>query len=235
MKNRFDHLRKTFYLSVYFVVGPENVGAKDFRDVIRQAVEGGITFLQVRSKTASSREIMDCGRIAAEEIKKAGKEDKIALVIDDRVDIALALRLEGIKVDGVHLGQSDIPAASARQMLGENAIIGLSARSKDLFEYIKNFKPGIVDYFGAGPLRATPTKPDCGLVDGIVIERTFEDFRILKSLSPLPVVVGGGVKLKDLPALKAAGADGFFVVSEIAGSDNPLEITKSLASLWHKS
>ena len=139
-------------------------------------------------------------------------------VIDDRVDIALALRLEGIKVDGVHIGQSDIPAASARQMLGENAIIGLSARSKDLFEYIKNFKPGIVDYFGAGPLRATPTKPDCGLVDGIVIERTFEDFRILKSLSPIPVVVGGGVKLKDLPALKAAGADGFFVVSEIASS-----------------
>lgn len=235
MKNQHDHLRKTFDLSIYFVVGPENVPENSFRDIVRQAVEGGITFLQVRSKVASSREFMELGRIAAQEIESAGKQDKIALVINDRVDIALALRLEGVKIDGVHLGQSDLPVDLARQMLGENAIIGLSARSKDLFEYIESFKSGIVDYFGAGPLRATATKPDCGLVDGIVLERTFEDIKRLKFISPLPVVVGGGVKEGDLQALKATGIDGFFVVSAIASAKDPYKATKVLADYWYRS
>ena len=234
MKKYGDCLRKSFDLSIYFVVGPENVKENTFRDTVRQAVEGGITFLQVRSKTASSSELMECGRIAAQEIERAKKQDKTALVINDRVDIALALKLEGVKIDGIHLGQSDIPVHLARQMLGEDAIIGLSARAKDLFEYIKDFKPGIVDYFGAGPLRATPTKPDCGLVDGIVLERTFDDFKRLKEISPLPVVIGGGVKLQDLHDLKATGVDGFFVVSAISAAENPLEAVKSLVSSWYK-
>jgi thiamine-phosphate diphosphorylase len=228
----YNHLRNSFDLSVYFVVGPENVNGRDFRNVIRQAHEGGITFLQVRSKTASARELMECGRIAAEAIQKAGKETKTALVIDDRADVALALRLEGVKIDGVHLGQSDLPVEYARRMLGENAIIGLSARSKDLFGYIRDFKGGMADYFGAGPLHATPTKPDCGLVDGTVLERTLDEIKRLKELSPLPVVVGGGVKPADLPGLKAAGVDGFFVVSAIAAAEDPFAAAKALADAW---
>lgn len=235
MKNQHDHLRNSFDLSIYFVVGPENIKGKDFRTVIRQAIEGGITFLQIRAKMASSKELMDLGRIAAQEIENAGKQNKIGLVIDDRVDIALALRLKGVKVDGVHLGQSDVSASLARKMLGENAIVGLSARAKNLFAYIKNFKPGTVDYFGAGPLRATPTKPDCGLVDGVVVERNFDDFKKLKSLSPLPLVIGGGVNLDDIPYLKATGIDGFFVVNAIAGAADPLEATKALVASWYNS
>jgi len=228
-----NSLRKTFDLSFYFVVGPENTCGRDFREVIRQAIEGGITFLQVRSKVVETKELlMDLGRIAAEEIAKAGKQDKIALVINDRVDVAKELRLEGVKVDGVHLGQSDIPVEIARQILGEDAIIGLSARAKDLFEYIEDFKTGIVDYFGAGPLRATPTKPDCGLVDGVVLERTFDEIKKLKNLSPIPVVIVGGVKAEDLPALKSTGVDGFFVVSAIAGASDPFVATKELLKEW---
>ena len=227
-------MRKNFDLSFYFVVGPENINGRDFRDIVSQAVEGGITFLQVRSKVANTRELMELGRIAAQEIEKAGKQAKIALVINDRVDVAQALRLEGVKIDGVHLGQSDIPVEMARKMLGDDAVIGLSARSKDLFEYIKSFKPGIVDYFGAGPLRKTETKPDCGLVDGVVLERTFDEIKRLKELSPLPVVVGGGVKFNDLKGLKSTGIDGFFVVTAISLAENPLKSAKSLASEWFK-
>lgn len=233
MTSEYNHLRASFDLSIYFIVGPENINPGDtFQNVVSKAIEGGITFLQVRSKTASAREIMDLGRIAAEEIKKAGKSEEIALVIDDRLDIALALRAEDVKIDGVHLGQTDIPVDFARKMLGENAIVGLSARSDELFDYVKDFKPGIVDYFGAGPLHETQTKPDCGLVNGVVIERTFDDIRKLKKLSPLPIVVGGGVKSKDLPDLKETGVDGFFVVSAIASSDDPLNATKTLVNIW---
>ncbi|AKL97887.1 thiamine phosphate synthase [Endomicrobium proavitum] len=229
-----SHLRKSFDLSVYFVLGPENVGSLGFREVVKQSIAGGITFLQVRSKVVSAAELADLGRIAAEEIKLAGKENKIALVIDDRVDVAYDLRLNGVKIDGVHLGQSDVSVESARKILGEDAIIGLSARSKDLFEYIKNFKSGTVDYFGAGPLHATATKPDCGLVDGVVVERTLSEIKKLKELSPLPVVVGGGVKLQDLAGLKETKVDGFFVVSAIAGAASPFEAAKKLAEFWGK-
>jgi thiamine-phosphate diphosphorylase len=229
------HLRDSFDLSFYFVIGTENLDGKDFRTVVRQAIDGGITFLQVRSKIAEAKDLMNLGRIAAEEIKSAGKENRIALVIDDRVDAACALRMEGVKIDGVHLGQSDIPPETARKMLGQDAVIGLSARSNDLFDYIKNYKPGIVDYFGAGPLHKTATKPDCGLVNGVVLERDFEEIKALKIVSPLPLVIGGGVKYEDLDALKAAGADGFFVVSAIASAKNPLSAAKSLAEKWFKT
>jgi len=225
-------MRKTFDLSVYFVVGPENIGDKYFGAVLAQSIAGGVTFIQVRSKVASAKELMELGRIAANEIKKVGKQDKVALVINDRVDVAAALRLESVKIDGVHLGQSDVPVEYARKALGEDAIIGLSARAKDLFGYIKSFKPGIVDYFGAGPLHETPTKPDCGMVDGVVIERTLDEIKELKRLSPLSVVVGGGVKLADLAGLKATGVDGFFVVSAIAGASDPFDAAKKLAEKW---
>ncbi|MDR2191845.1 MAG: thiamine phosphate synthase [Endomicrobium sp.] len=227
-----NHLRDSFDLSFYFVIGTENLNGKDFRQVVRQAIDGGITFLQVRSKILEAKELMNLGRIAAQEIKVAGKDNTIALVIDDRVDIAQALRIEGVKIDGVHLGQNDIPPEAARKILGENAIIGLSARSRDLFDYIKNFKSGIVDYFGAGPLHKTDTKPNCGLVNGIVVERNFDEIKALKAICPLPLVIGGGVKYEDLDALKTTGVDGFFVVSAIASANDPLSAAKTLAQKW---
>jgi thiamine-phosphate diphosphorylase len=225
MRNKFD-------LSFYFVVGPENTAGRDFRETIRQGIEGGITFLQVRSKIAEAAEMMELGRIAAEEIAKADKQSKIALVINDRVDVAQALRLEGVKVDGVHLGQGDVPASAARSILGEDAVVGLSARARDLIDYLTSFQTGIVDYFGAGPLRKTETKPDCGLVDGVVVERDFAEIKRLKEISPLPVVIGGGVKEQDLPALKATGVDGFFVVSAITSADDPMRAAKALRAAW---
>ena len=227
-----SHLRDTFDLSFYFVVGPENLYERDFKQVIRQAIQGGITFLQVRSKTVEARELMNLGRIAAKEIKSAGKDDKIALVINDRVDVAQALRLEDVKIDGVHLGQSDVPPEAARKILGENAIIGLSACSKDPFDYVKSYKTDIIDYFGIGPLHKSYTKPDCGLVGDVILERTFDEIKTLKSISHLPLVIGGGVKFEDLDGLKATGVDGFFVVSAIAGAKDPLAATKVLAEKW---
>ncbi|MDR3271849.1 MAG: thiamine phosphate synthase [Peptococcaceae bacterium] len=225
-------MRSSFDLSFYLVIGPENTLGRDFRVLVRQAIQGGITFLQVRSKIVAAREWMELGRIAAAEIAQAGRQDALALVINDRVDVAQALRLAGVKVDGVHLGQSDIPTEAARRILGEDAIIGLSARAQDLFAYIEDFNTGIVDYFGAGPLRQTETKPDCGLVDGKVLERDFAEIKRLKTLSPLPVVFGGGVKEPDLAALQATGVDGFFVVSAIASADDPLAAAQRLRAAW---
>ncbi len=157
----------------------------------------------------------------------------MALVVDDRLDVVLAARMQGIKVDGIHVGQSDIPVEVCRKLLGEEAIVGLSARTDELLDYVKTADTSCIDYFGAGPLHETDTKPDCGRdSSGNIITRTFEELHELADVSPVPVVVGGGVKLKDIPELVGTGVDGFFVVSAVAGAENPEKAARGLAEAW---
>lgn len=229
-------MRQALDLSAYLVVGPENTLGRPVRDIVAAAVEAGFTCVQIRSKEASARELMVCVQEAAAVIAKAGKEDQVALLVDDRLDIVLATRQEKIKVDGIHVGQSDIPPDICRRILGEDAIVGLSARSHDLLHYVAHADITDIDYFGAGPLHETTTKPDCGRdEDGNIITRSLTELTQLAQMSPIPVVVGGGVKLSDIPALSATGVDGFFVVSAVAEAEVPKEAAASLVRAWQKN
>lgn len=229
-------MRQALDLSAYLVVGPENTLGRPVRDIVAAAVEAGFTCVQIRSKEASARELMVCVQEAAAVIAKAGKEDQVALLVDDRLDIVLATRQEKIKVDGIHVGQSDIPPDICRRILGEDAIVGLSARSHDLLHYVAHANITDIDYFGAGPLHETATKPDCGRdEDGNIITRSLTELTQLAQMSPIPVVVGGGVKLSDIPALSATGVDGFFVVSAVAEAEVPKEAAASLVRAWQKN
>jgi Thiamine monophosphate synthase len=226
-------IRNNLDISAYFVVGPENTNGRPVAPIIRDVVEAGYTCIQIRSKTASARELIELTRQAADVIQNTGRSDEVALLVDDRLDVVLAARKQGIKVDGIHVGQSDIPVEICREYLGPDAVIGLSAETHDLFEYIKTADVSQIDYFGAGPLRETETKPDCGIgTDGNVITRSFDDISLLADLSPIPVVVGGGVKLADIPQLAKTGIDGFFVVSAIAGAENPKAEAIKLIEAW---
>lgn len=229
-------MRQALDLSAYLVVGPENTLGRPVRDIVAAAVEAGFTCIQIRSKEASARELMVCVQEAAAVIAKAGKEDQVALLVDDRLDIVLATQQEKIKVDGIHVGQSDIPPDICRRILGEDAIVGLSARSHDLLHYVAHADITDIDYFGAGPLHETATKPDCGRdEDGNIITRSLTELTQLAQMSPIPVVVGGGVKLSDIPALSATGVDGFFVVSAVAEAEVPKEAAASLVRAWQKN
>ncbi|WP_407428088.1 thiamine phosphate synthase [Treponema sp.] len=221
-------------ISAYLVVGRENTNGRPVSKIVEDAVRAGFTCVQIRSKTASAREMIEDCRESAEIIAKLGKSDSVTLVVDDRLDIVLACREIGIKVDGIHVGQSDIPVSVCRKFLGKDAVIGRSAPTKDLIDYVKNADVSEIDYFGAGPVHETATKPDCGLdkSSGKVITRTFPEISQLVSASPIPVVVGGGVKLNDIAPLKATGAGGFFVVSAVAGAENPYEEAKKLADAF---
>lgn len=223
-------------VSAYLVVGRENTNDRPVAQIVEDAVRAGFTCVQIRSKTASAREMIEDLRDSAEVIKKLGKSDSVTLVVDDRLDIVLAARELGIKVDGIHVGQSDIPVSICRKYLGKDSVIGLSAPTRDLIDYVQNADVSEIDYFGAGPVHETATKPDCGLDEktGKVIIRTFEELSELGRKSPLPVVVGGGVKLKDIEDLKKTGVAGFFVVSAVAGAENPYEEAKKLADAWNK-
>ena len=230
------YIRKGLDISAYFVVGPENTLGRPVKDILKDVVDAGFTCIQIRSKEASALEMIELTRDAADVIAAAGKSDSVALVVDDRLDVVLAARKMGIKVDGIHVGQTDIPVSVCREYLGEDSIVGLSARAHELFEYIETADVSQVDYFGAGPLHPSTTKTDCGLdVDGKILTRSFEELNKLAELSPIPVVVGGGVTLKDIPELAKTGVDGFFVVSAIAGAENPREEAFKLAECWREN
>ena len=226
-------IRNTFDLSAYFVVGPENTNGRPVSEVVKDAVRAGFTFVQIRSKVASARELMAITAEASYALEELNAQGRVALLIDDRLDVVLACRAKGIRVDGIHVGQSDIPVEICRRYLGEDSIVGLSARTSELIDYVKNADVSMIDYFGAGPLHETATKPDCGKDEtGKVITRSLDELTELAKISAVPVVVGGGVKLKDISDLKKTGVDGFFVVSAVAGADNPYAAAKELVDAW---
>lgn len=224
-------MKKKLNISAYLVVGPENTLGRPVASIVEAAITAGFTTVQIRSKVASARELIDLVKQSADVIARVNPN--VTLLVDDRLDVVLAARSIGVKVDGIHVGQSDIPVDICRKFLGADSIIGLSARTVDLIDYVKTADIADIDYFGAGPLHETATKPDCGrTVDGTIITHGFDVLKELARVSPLPIVVGGGVKVNDLPQLAATGVDGFFVVSAVAGADNPLSAARELVDTW---
>ena len=227
-------IRERLDISAYLVIGPENCN-RPVEEIVAAAVGEGFTCVQIRSKIATAREMISILKKSAQVIHELGKSDSVALLVDDRLDVVLAAREAGIKVDGVHVGQSDIPVEVCRKFLGEDSIVGLSARTEELIDYVKAADVSQIDYFGAGPLHKTQTKLDAGKTsDGKFITHGFEEFATLAKVSPIPVVVGGGVKFKDIPALVATGVQGFFVVSAVAGANNPKLAARELVNAWKK-
>ena len=227
-------MRRKFDLSAYLVIGPENTSGRPVARVIAEAVRAGFTFVQIRAKGADAREVIELTRAAADVIAAQGKSDVVSLVMNDRLDCVLAAREQGIKVDGVHVGQTDIPVEICRKYLGADAIVGLSARTTELLDYVAHCDTACIDYLGAGPLHATATKPEAGrTASGEIVPRSLDELAALHRISPVPVVVGGGVKAADLPALRATGVEGFFVISAVAGAEHPYSAAEELVCLWN--
>lgn len=227
-------IRERLDISAYLVIGQENT-TRPVEEIVAAAVSEGFTCVQIRSKVATAREMIATLDKSAWVIHDLGKSDSVALLVDDRLDVVLAAREAGIKVDGVHVGQSDIPVEVCRKYLGKDSIVGLSARTEELIDYVKTADVSQIDYFGAGPLHATQTKPDCGkTADGRLITHDFKEIVELVKVSPKPIVVGGGVKLKDIPELVNTGVQGFFVVSAVASADNPKLAARELVKAWRK-
>ena len=168
-------------------------------------------------------------------IAAQGKSDAVPLVMNDRLDCVLAAREQGIKVDGVHVGQTDIPVDVCRKYLGTDAIVGLSARTTELLDYVAHCDTACIDYLGAGPLHATATKPEAGrTASGEIVTRSLDELAELHRISPVPVVVGGGVKAADLPALRATGVEGFCVISAVAGAAHPYAAAEEMVRVWRR-
>lgn len=220
-------------LSAYLIIGPENTEGRPVEDILKSALDAGFTCVQLRSKKASAREMIELSNRCADVIAELNKSNKVALLINDRLDVALAARLRNIKVDGVHVGQDDIPAEVCRKYLGDDAIVGLTPIKVNMIDYVKSHNFDDVDYFGVGPLHSSTSKPEAGRqLDGSVITRTIDELKELVKISPVPVIVGGGVTIEDLPIISKTGVAGFFVISAVAGADNPYIAAKNLVDCW---
>lgn len=183
------------------------------------AVRAGVGTVQVRAKRASVRELVDLTVAVADALRLAGPA---ALVVDDRVDVALAARARGASVDGVHVGQRDLEVDDARALLGADALIGVSAA---LPEHVRA-APG-ADHVGSGPVRLTPTKPEAGPALGFDGLR-----RAVDAAAGRPVVAIGGLTASDAPALRAAGAHAMAVVSAVCAAHDPGAAAAALVAAW---
>ena len=189
-------------LSVYLVTDRGLSRGRELVDVVLAAVRGGVTVVQLRDKDASARETLELGRALLARLRPLG----VPLLVNDRVDLALALG-----ADGVHVGQSDLPPEVARRLLGPEALVGLSITGP---EDLPTLDPAVVDYAGVGPLFPTASKADATPALGL------EGFARLRRQLPVPVVAIGGIPPANASDVIAAGADGVSVVSAICSAED---------------
>jgi thiamine-phosphate pyrophosphorylase len=199
--------------SVYLVTDQFNLSENEFLNIIEEAVKGKTTIVQLREKDSDT---LDFYNLA---VKVKGITDRydVPLIINDRLDIALA-----VDCAGVHLGQSDMPCRVARDILGDDKIIGISATTYD--EAIKAQDDG-ADYLGVGAIYPTDTKSDAGI-------STQEDLLKIKEDITIPVVAIGGVKEDNTrQIIEEYDFDGVAVVSAIMLSDNPRESSENFSRI----
>ncbi|MEE1806682.1 thiamine phosphate synthase [Streptomyces sp. BE133] len=212
-------------LSVYLVTDAARCAARgrSVAETVARAVAGGVTAVQIREKHAAGREFLRTVLEVA-----AILPERVALIINDRVDVFLADRAAGARVTGVHVGQSDLPPAAVRELIGEHAVLGLSAATPDELRAAAR-DPARVHHIGIGALHATRTKADAPAALG------HDGFARLARLSDLPAVAIGGVTPADLPRLRDAGAAGAAAVSGICAAEDPRAAARAYARAWTRN
>ncbi len=199
-------------MTLYAVTDRTWVKDTTLMDQVKEALEGGITFLQLREKHLSKKEFIK----EAREMKELSKEYKVPFVINDNIEVALA-----VDADGVHIGQDDMSVEEARKLLGEDKIIGVSAHNVE--EAIKAQKGG-ADYLGVGAVCATSTKKDANVVSK-------EEIKKICHTVEIPVVAIGGIKKENIKTLEGTDVDGVAVISAIFAAKDIKKDTKQLRSL----
>ncbi|MCO5060571.1 MAG: thiamine phosphate synthase [Kiritimatiellae bacterium] len=191
--------------SLYLVTDRALSRGRATAEMVRAAVRGGVTFVQIRDKTGSTREFLDEARAVKDVLQGTG----VRMVVNDRVDVALAAG-----ADGVHLGQRDMPIADARRLVPSRWIVGISAESVE--DAIRAEREG-ADYVGMSPVFSTPTKTDTATPLGL------EGIRRLRAAVRIPLVAIGGIHAENAADVIRAGADGIAVVSALVSAEDPYE------------
>lgn len=200
-------------LGVYLVLGIEDAGGFSALEIVRLAIAGGVQAVQLREKRASLRRVLEIGK----ELRQICREHGVLFIVNDRIDVALLL-----EADGVHVGQDDLPASAARQLVGEKMFIGVSASSMEEARWA--LAEG-ADYLGVGAIYATGSKSDAG--DPVTPALLSE----IRAHTDVPLVAIGGITYENCPEVMRHGANGVAVISAIVGQADPKAATAQLREI----
>jgi len=206
MKPKIDY-------TLYLVTDRELMTADSIEKCVEQAILGGVTVVQLREKTASSREFYQLALRVREVTARLG----VPLIINDRADIALA-----VDADGVHIGQDDLPYEAARRIVGPNKIVGVSTHNVDEAKAAADMG---ADYIGVGAIFATGTKND-------VAPTSIDELRRICEAVKIPMVAIGGINKNNVSLLSGTGIDGIAVVSAIVAQADTAGAARELKSLF---
>ena len=198
---------------LYLVTDRRLCGGHPLEEVIVKAIKGGVAYVQLREKDVSTRFFVE----EAKRIKKLLEPYKIPLIINDRVDVALACSAEG-----VHIGQEDMPYEIVRKLMGRKAIIGLSVEK---WEDVEASQKLDVSYIGISPVFSTPTKADTKGVWGL------DGLAKIKAFSRHPLVAIGGINESNAANVIKAGADCLAIVSVICAAADPEMAARKLSKM----
>ncbi|MFC5080358.1 Thiamine-phosphate synthase [Vibrio thalassae] len=200
-----------------YLVTDENQDLDTLINVVKHAVEGGVTMVQIREKHHDIRTFIN----KAAAVKKALEGTNVPLIINDRVDVALA-----VDADGVHLGQTDMPATLARTLIGEDKILGLSIESEAQLQQAKQLP---IDYIGLSAIFSTATKTN------IKTEWGLEGLSNALQQITLPIVAIGGINETNLLDVAKTGVHGVAIVSAISHADSPKQAAQRLLTLLEQT
>ncbi len=203
--------------SLYLVTDRELSMGRSNLSIVRSAVQGGVSCVQIREKNCSTREFIEETLILKEFLKK----QNIPLFVNDRVDVAMA-----VGADGVHLGQKDLPFLMAKKIVGDSMIVGISAETPE--DASRAEKEG-ADYIGVGPIYLTSTKADTGEPLGL------DGLLHIRRLVKIPIVAIGGLNPSNAKSAIQCGADGIAVVSAIVSAKNPETAARELKKIIIKA
>ena len=203
---------KNLDTTLYFITDSTGFTEEEFLVRVEQVLKGGVTILQLREKEKSTREYIEL----AEKVHEITKRYNVPLIIDDRVDVALA-----IDAEGVHVGASDMSVATARKLMGEDKIVGATAKT---VPWAKEAYEQGADYLGVGAIYPTTTKV-------VTVLTSTETLDAITKAVPIPVNAIGGLNKDNLDILKGIGISGICVVSAIMKSDDPKTEAETLLSL----
>jgi thiamine-phosphate pyrophosphorylase len=189
--------------SLYLVTDRPLARGRKLVDVVLSAVRGGSTVVQIREKDAKTRDYV----ALAAELKRVLDPFGVPLVVNDRIDVALACGAAG-----VHVGQDDMPCDAARRIVGDDVIVGVSVSTPD--EALRATNEG-ADYLGVSPIFDTPTKADTPAATGL------GGLAAIRAVTELPLIAIGGLTKSNAADVVAAGADGIAVVSALMAADDP--------------
>ncbi len=207
----------TLDLSVYLITDTALCGSYGVARTVREAIAAGATFVQVRDPDADDETFLAIAREVVAVARPAG----VPVVLNDRVHLVAAAA-----ADGAHVGQGDMPITRARELLGADAILGLSANEPH--EFAAAQASGVrIDYIGVGPVFAQSTKPDAAPPLGVAGLRT----RVTSS--PWPVVAIGGIDATNTAAVRDTGVAGVSVISAICGQPDPGAATAAIVTEWN--